>query len=88
MPRWEAEVPGDNHAISSTGIEDTLRTGLAGEERGGIERERHYRESMFWVREGMGARVVRDGDRFERDEQRKCGPQASDAKRWELQSRN
>ena len=43
---------------------------------------------MFWVRGGMGAWVVGDGDRFERDEKRIYGPQASDAKRWELQTRN
>lgn len=36
----------------------------------------------------MGARIVGDGDRFKWDEQRKDGSQASDAKWWELQSRD
>jgi len=36
----------------------------------------------------MGARIVGDGDRLERDEQREYRPRASNAKRWELQSRN
>jgi hypothetical protein len=37
---------------------------------------------MFWVGEGMGARAVGNGDRFERDEKRDYGPKARDTKRW------
>ena len=54
----------------------------------GVQRERRDGESMPRVGEATGARAVRDGDRFERDEQREYRPQAGDTKRWELESRN
>ena len=82
------EIPGDNHAISSASVQDALWTRFAGEVCGGIQRERRYGESVFRVGEAMGARVVGNGDRLERDEQRNYRPEASDTERWELQSRN